>query len=87
MTNYGDNFDTSKLFNLEPARSFDPFKSFNPFESDKHQGSRLELFDNADKTPCNPFCKPCYKPVCYQPVEDKCNCDQCKRMIKKIYKR
>lgn len=56
-------------------------------KSDKHNGKDDNKKDKNRNDPCNPFCKPCYKPICYKPPHDKpCGCDICTKSYKKIYK-
>ena len=40
-----------------------------------------------DNDPCNPFCKPCYKPKCYNPCKKACDCKVCKKSYDTIYKK
>lgn len=43
--------------------------------------------DKEDNGPCNPFCKPCYKPKCRDPCKKfkNCDCKICKKSYDKIY--
>ena len=63
------------------------FVGCGPFyKKDKCKKDKKEKKEKKDKSPCNSFCKPCYKPVCNDPCEKVCGCGLCKKSYKKIYK-
>lgn len=52
---------------------------------DKCDKKKKKKKEKVDDSPCNPFCKPCYKPVCNKACSnDKCDCKNCERAYKKI---
>lgn len=59
-----------------------PFGNYN-----KPNKKKINRNIKSDDGPCNPFCKPCYKPICYDPSDKfkKCQCKTCLKSLNKIY--
>lgn len=74
-----------------PGKSYGGYgksgKSIKPIKPIKIDFDKKDKKDKKDKndSPCNPECKPCYKPVCYEPIDKVCGCDKCRKSFRKIY--
>ncbi|BCS83474.1 putative pre-mRNA-splicing factor ATP-dependent RNA helicase PRP2 [Cotonvirus japonicus] len=55
------------------------------YDNDRKEKKEKKEKKHKNNDPCNPFCKPCYKPKCNDPTEEICECKNCVRSYNKIY--
>ena len=62
------------------------YKYDNDCDSDRKKDKKDKKDKKHDDKPCNNFCQPCHKPVCYKPYNKDCKCHICVKSYNKIYK-